>query len=139
MRKLTEMESLRLKSFKGKKAVFRVTKTILDKSIQDANADIRKALKEAKILDYGELAQGSKVVLEGFHVSYGVMTDNKRMKVPCKISCYKANGRGDKRIWFSDLKKYAEHDSMMVLLPFLGKIKVVNITNPGFYVKEITE
>ena len=65
MRKPTSNEEAVLKKIRGKKAMFHVTKTILEKSIQDANKDIRDLLCETELLDYDLLGNGEKKILKG--------------------------------------------------------------------------
>ena len=101
-----------------KQANFTVTKTILDKSIQDCNAAMRDLLKESGVVDYDSMSAGDRVELKGFF-SDGTET---------KISAYRANKRGDKRIWFSGLKNYASAGDVMALVVDNGKLVIKNIT-----------
>ncbi len=74
----------------------KLTKTMLDKHIIDANASVQKL---ALILgvDMAKLAYGDKVELVGEY------TDG----TPCKIRLYRAATRGDKRVSISGLKHRA--------------------------------
>ena len=101
-----------------KQANFTVTKTILDKSIQDCNSAMRDLLKESGVVDYDSMSAGDRVELKGFF-SDGTET---------KISAYRANKRGDKRIWFSGLKNYASAGDVMALVVDNGKLVIKNIT-----------
>jgi len=101
-----------------KQAQFKVTKTILDKSIQDCNAAMRDLLKESGVVDYDSMSAGDRVELKGFF-SDGTET---------KISAYRANKRGDRRIWFSGLKNYASAGDVMALVVDNGKLVIKNIT-----------
>ena len=71
MRKLTRIEQANA-DLLGDAALFHVTGTILNKSIQDCNAAIRDLLKREGVLDYDELRAGEKVTLEGV-----IMTEPK--------------------------------------------------------------
>lgn len=44
------------------------------------------------------------------------------------MSLYRSNGRGDYRIWFSDLKTFANPDEKLVLIKSEGMVNVLNIT-----------
>ena len=99
-------------------ALFHVTKTILNKSIQDCNSDLRTLLKAHNILDYDELGEGSKVTLKG------KFADGSETH----ISCYRAKTRGDKRIWFSGIKDHARIDDIMAMIIKGGKIIIKNVT-----------
>ena len=101
-----------------KQANFTVTKTIVNKSIQDCNAAMRDLLKESGVVDYDSMSAGDRVELKGFF-SDGTET---------KISAYRANKRGDKRIWFSGLKNYASAGDVMALVVDNGKLVIKNIT-----------
>ena len=103
-------------------ATFIVTKTILNKSIQDCNSAMRSLLKDAGIVDYDSLAPGEKVKLKGFFID-GTETN---------ISAYRAKNRGDKRIWFSGLKNFAKPGDVMALAVKNGKLVVKNLTTGVF-------
>jgi hypothetical protein len=117
MRKLTKIEQATADAL-GDAALFHVTKTILNKNIQDCNVALRDLLKREKILDYDDLKAGDKVTLEGVY-SDGTET---------KISAYKAKTRGDKRIWFNGLKNYADAGDIMALVIKNGKLVLQNVT-----------
>tara|TARA_R110000824_G_scaffold1395_3_gene7109 strand:- start:28 stop:444 length:417 start_codon:yes stop_codon:yes gene_type:complete len=117
MRKLTRVEQVNADSLDGA-ALFHVTGTILNKSIQDCNASLRDLLKRENVLDYDTLTAGDKVTLEGVY-SDGTETT---------ISAYKAKTRGDKRIWFNGLKNYADAGDVMALVIRGGKLLIQNVT-----------
>ena len=117
MRKLTKIEQVNADAL-GDVALFHVTGTILNKSIQDCNAAIRDLLKREGVIDYAELEPGDKVTLEGVY-SDGTETT---------ISAYRAKTRGDKRIWFNGLKNYADAGDIMALVIRSGKLVIQNVT-----------
>ena len=117
MRKLTKSEQANAESLDGA-ALFHVTGTILNKSIQDCNASLRDLLKRENVLDYDKLSAGDKVTLSGVY-SDGTETT---------ISAYKARTRGDKRIWFNGLKNYADAGDVMALVIRNGKLVIQNVT-----------
>ena len=117
MRKLTTIEQANADAL-GDAALFHVTGTILNKSIQDCNIAIRALLKREGVLDYDDLKAGDKVTLEGVY-SDGTKTT---------ISAYRAKTRGDKRIWFNGLKNYADADDVMALVIRGGKVVIQNVT-----------
>ena len=117
MRKLTKIEQANAKAL-GEAALFHVTGTILNKSIQDCNAAIRDLLKREGVLDYDTLNAGDKVTLEGVY-SDGTETT---------ISAYRAKTRGDKRIWFNSLKNHANAGDVMALVIRSGKLVIQNVT-----------
>ena len=117
MRKLSRIEQANADAL-GDVALFHVTGTILNKSIQDCNIAIRALLKREGVLDYDDLKAGDKVTLEGVY-SDGTKTT---------ISAYRAKTRGDKRIWFNGLKNYADADDVMALVIRGGKVVIQNVT-----------
>ena len=117
MRKLTKVEQANADSLDGA-ALFHVTGTILNKSIQDCNASLRDLLKRENVLDYDKLSAGDKVTLSGVY-SDGTETT---------VSAYKAKTRGDKRIWFNGLKNYADAGDVMALVIRGGKLVIQNVT-----------
>ena len=117
MRKLTKIEQANAKAL-GEAALFHVTGTILNKSIQDCNAAIRDLLKREGVLDYDTLNAGDKVTLEGVYDD-GTETT---------ISAYRAKTRGDKRIWFNSLKNHANAGDVMALVIRGGKLVIQNVT-----------
>ena len=117
MRKLSRIEQANADAL-GDAALFHVTGTILNKSIQDCNIAIRALLKREGVLDYDDLKAGDKVTLEGVY-SDGTKTT---------ISAYRAKTRGDKRIWFNGLKNYADADDVMALVIRGGKVVIQNVT-----------
>ena len=117
MRKLTKSEQVTADSLDGA-ALFHVTGTILNKSIQDCNVALRDLLKRENVLDYDKLSAGDKVTLSGVY-SDGTETT---------VSAYKAKTRGDKRIWFNGLKNYADAGDVMALVVRGGKLVIQNVT-----------
>ena len=117
MRKLTKIEQANAKAL-GEAALFHVTGTILNKSIQDCNAAVRDLLKREGVLDYGTLNAGDKVTLAGVYDD-GTETT---------ISAYRAKTRGDKRIWFNGLKNHANAGDVMALVIRGGKLVIQNVT-----------
>ena len=117
MRKLSEIEQANAAAL-GDAALFHVTGTILNKSIQDCNVALRDLLKREGVIDYAELEPGDKVTLEGVY-SDGTETT---------ISAYRAKTRGDKRIWFNGLKNHADAGDVMALIIRGGKLVIQNVT-----------
>ena len=105
-------------------AMFRITQTMLDKSIQDADKEICRFLLEHDFLDYSKLTE--KVYLPCKLQAYvGCATSQ-----PSKISCYKTT-RGDKRIWIKGLKDIAKAGDILNLKVYDngGNIKSLIVQN----------
>ena len=117
MRKLTKVEEANAATLKGA-ALFHVTPTILNKNIQDCNNALRELLKAKGIVDLDALRPGERVELEGKFLDGSATT----------ISAYRAKTRGDKRIWFSNLKSHADPGDIMALVVRRGKLVVQNVT-----------
>lgn len=74
---------------------------MLDKSICDCTQATRELLRDEGILDYDDLDAGER---HKFKATLQV----RGHKEECEVSCYRANGRGDARIWITKVKQYAE-------------------------------
>lgn len=74
---------------------------MLEKSICDCNKSVRDLLRDEGILDYDDLEAGDR---HKFKATLQV----RGHKEDCDVSCYRANGRGDARIWITKVKQYAE-------------------------------
>lgn len=78
---------------------------MLDKSICDCNKSVLDLLRDEGIIDYDDLEAGER---EQIDVTLLVRIGKGWEAWDSKLSCYRANGRGDKRIWIPDLRKYAK-------------------------------
>ncbi|NLQ94461.1 restriction endonuclease [Streptococcus mutans] len=85
--------------------IIRLTQTMLNKSIIDANGFFRTLLLDNNILDFEHLTE--KVYLKA-----NLVLGDQRYEV--KMSCYKANTRGDERFWIYDLKKFVKSSQINV-------------------------
>ena len=117
MRKLTKTEEATASALKGA-ALFHVTPTILNKNIQDCNGALRELLKAKGFVDLDALQPGERVELEGKFLDGSATA----------ISAYRAKTRGDKRIWFSNLKNHADPGDIMALVIRRGKLVLQNVT-----------
>jgi hypothetical protein len=101
------------------------TETGLNKSIMDAVSSVRVFLKENSIHDFEsqEFGPDHKIKLNGV-----LILDTK--EIPTEISLYRSNGRGDYRIWFSNLVELASANDKLLLLI---KDKVINVLNISKY------
>ena len=104
------------------------TTTGLVKSIMDATSNVREFLKANQIHDYEKQNYGPnyKVKLEGKFVLGNLSLKNT------EISLYRSNGRGDYRIWFSDLKEFAEANNELGLIIKNGILTVINISRHDY-------
>jgi len=117
MRKLTKIEEANTAALEDA-ALFHISETMLVKNILDCNAAMRELLKREEVLDYDELSPDTKVFVDGFYSDGSEAT----------ISAYRAKGRGDKRIWFKNLKNYADSGDIMALVVQSGKLVIQNVT-----------
>ena len=78
-------------------AKIKLTKTMLDKSIIDANKSVQEFLIEELLHSFDELDAGDKMPVPS------VYEDD----TPTTVTFYKAKGRGDKRISIKNLRKFA--------------------------------
>jgi len=99
----------------------KITKTMLDKSICDCNKSVRDLLRDQGIIDYDELEAGER---EEIDVTLLVRVGKGWEAWDSKLSCYRANGRGDKRIWVSGFKKHAKEGDVLELRVIKGEVYV---------------
>jgi hypothetical protein len=98
--------------------VIQLTPTMLNKSIIDANKSVIDTALAGGV-DYAALAPGDRVTLEGVHHATGEA---------CRVTFYRAGGRGDKRISISGLKTHAGPGDTVALTYKAPGVLVVNIT-----------
>jgi hypothetical protein len=127
MRKLTQIEENRLKiftQFSVSLTLIEPTETGLKKSILDATAPVRSYLKAKNFHDYKLQGQGSehKIIVKCLiYKEYEIYKS--------KASLYRPNTKkGDPRIWFSGLSKFANANDILVLICFDKTIHIINIS-----------
>lgn len=88
-------------------AKIKLTKTMLNKSIIDANKTVQQ------FLDYvTELENTYDTLASGESMTVGALYENDS---PTFVNFYKAKGRGDKRISIQNLRKFAEEGDTIKL------------------------
>ena len=88
-------------------AKIKLTKTMLDKSIIDANKSVQQ------FLDYvTELENTYDTLASGESMTVGALYENDS---PTFVNFYRAKGRGDKRISIQNLRKFAEEGDTIKL------------------------
>jgi len=99
------------------------TATGLSKSIMDATSTVREFLKSKGVHDYDtqEFGPLNKKKIRGFFVS-------NNENIATEVSLYRSNGRGDYRIWFSDLTKFAKADDLLGLTYEDSKLHIYNLS-----------
>lgn len=99
--------------------------TALDKGYFDAIAPIRAYFIEEKIHDYSAQGQGqvNKEYREGFLLT-------EALAIPAKASLYRPNTKkGDPRLWFSCLHKYAKADDIFAMFHMGKTLYIINVTH----------
>ena len=86
-------------------AKIKLTKTMLNKSIIDANKSVQQFLTEELESTYDELEAGNKMQWNSLYED----------DTPTVVTFYKAKGRGDKRISIKNLRKFAEEGDTVKL------------------------
>lgn len=104
------------------------TSTGLKKGIMDAISNVRKFLKENLIHDYEaqEFGPESKVTIDGKFVG-----EDEQMT---HISLYRANGRGDFRIWFTGLDNFVDAGDELALILKNDSLLVLNLNKHDYSV-----
>lgn len=105
--------------------VIKLTKTMLEKSIIDANKSVRR-LASLFNVDMDSMSQGDKVTIEG------VFFDG----TPCKVNFYRTKNRADRRVSVTGLKKQAGIGDTITLsykrIDTGAFILVVNVSQASF-------
>lgn len=119
------IEEKRLKLLQEKGILFTTiipTQTGLNKSIMDATHSVREFLRENNIHNYETQQNGpeNKVKLPAKYI----LEDNDR---DLEISLYRANKRGDERIWFSGLNDIANPNDTIAIIFKDGTIYLIDI------------
>tara|TARA_R110000824_G_scaffold111911_1_gene260751 strand:+ start:12 stop:350 length:339 start_codon:yes stop_codon:yes gene_type:complete len=86
-------------------AKIKLTKTMLDKSIIDANKSVQEFLIEELLHSFDELDAGDKMPVPS------VYEDD----TPTIVTFYKSRTRGDKRISIKNLRKFAQEGDTVKL------------------------
>ena len=94
-------------------AKIKLTKTMLNKSIIDANKSVQQFLIEELESTYDELEAGNKMQWNSLYED----------DTPTVVTFYKAKGRGDKRISIKNLRKFAKEGDTVKLRSELVKIE----------------
>lgn len=128
LRKLTEVERQRLKRLTAESvevALIQPTRTGLEKSIMDATISVRNYLLENQIHDYD--AQGQGATEHGVKVEAMLLVVDRAEESVASLYRPKTK-KGDPRIWFTKLKKYANPDDMLAITQHEGKLYSINLT-----------
>lgn len=102
-------------------AILIPTENGLNKSIMDATSPIRDFLKKNNIHNYDTQEKGpaKKIIIKAAY-----LTEQKNEET--EISMYKANHRGDARIWIKNLKTYASPLDSIALLFYKNSVYIIN-------------
>jgi hypothetical protein len=108
-------------------AVLTPTVTGLKKHIMDAVSDVRDFLKENLFHNYEsqEFGPDNKAKLNAKYLVASVEKD-------VEISLYRSNGRGDYRIWFTNLNEFAEPKDELAIINKNDIIYVLNLTKHDY-------
>jgi len=100
------------------------TETGLKKSIMDATGPVRSFLKENKIHDYDLQQQGPEhkiIISANIYTDFTVIRSNASLYRPF-------TKKGDPRIWFSGLTKFALPNDIMGILFFDREFHILNLS-----------
>ena len=113
--------------------VIKLTKTMLEKSIIDANKSVRR-LASLFNVDMDSMSQGDKVTIEGLFLKGN--TPQELSGTPCKVNFYRTKNRGDRRVSVTGLKKQAGIGDTITLsykrIDTGAFILVVNVSQANF-------
>ncbi len=127
MRNFTKTETERIKALTEKSvslALIEPTQTGLQKSIMDATAPVRLYLKQQNLHDYQEQELGP---IHKHSIKAYLVEPNKLIDSSASLYRPKTK-RGDPRIWFTNLNKYANQNDILSIINLDGILYVVNIS-----------
>ena len=128
MRQLTALEEKRLGILTSRSVsvtLLEPTATGLEKSILDATAPVRRYMHDHGIHDYELQGQGAKE--HGVYIETELLTSG--LVIPSKGSLYRPKTKsGDSRIWFKALPEICEPNDIIVVIAYLGRLYVFNLT-----------
>lgn len=125
MRELSELEKQNEEFLVNKRISFTtvmMTHNILSHSIFDANKQIVKYLKEQGLHDYDLQKNGKD---ERVMIKTHILTFTE--DVLSKSSLYKADTRGDKRMWFgAAVLPYTDDNDIFAIIAHEGELYIIN-------------
>ncbi len=105
-------------------ALIEPTETGLKKSIMDATGPVRNFLKENNIHDYDLQQQGPEhkiIINANIYADFTVTSSNASLYRPI-------TKKGDPRIWFSRLTKFAVPNDIVSIIFYNGEFHIFNLT-----------
>ncbi|WP_299436628.1 COR domain-containing protein [uncultured Aquimarina sp.] len=126
MRELNKSEQSKLEYFKTLNIPFaqiEVTQTALEKSILDATQTIRDLLLYLQLHDYDKQKFGADFK-ESIPTNF-LLEDEVFIT---KSQLYRSNTRGDKRIWFEQIKSHISGADILILFGRRDQLYLINIT-----------
>jgi len=105
-------------------ALIEPTETGLKKSIMDATGPVRNFLKENNIHDYDLQQQGPEykiIINANIYADFTVTSSNASLYRPI-------TKKGDPRIWFSGLTKFAVPNDIVSIIFYNGEFHIFNLT-----------
>lgn len=111
-----------------KYVLIKPTETGLKKSIMDATLTVREFFQENDFHDYE--AQGLGPEKKEIKTGWFMLPDQTMIETT--ISLYRANGRGDYRLWFSDLPKIAKANDSLAIIASNGGMRILNLSHYSY-------
>jgi len=99
-------------------ATIKLTKTMIDKHIIDANASVRKFSRLYDV-DYDTMTNGDKVSIDAQYED----------GTPCKVNFYRTQSRSDRRVSISGIKKQANVGDTIAITLINNDTIIINVTS----------
>jgi len=99
-------------------ATIKLTKTMIDKHIIDANASVRKFSRLYDV-DYDTMTNGDKVSIDAKYED----------GTPCKVNFYRTQSRSDRRVSISGIKKQANVGDTIAITLINNDTIIINVTH----------
>jgi len=98
-------------------ATIKLTKTMIDKHIIDANASVRKFSRLYDV-DYDAMTNGDKVSIDAQYED----------GTPCKVNFYRTQSRSDRRVSISGIKKQANVGDTIAITLINNDTIIINVS-----------
>lgn len=99
-------------------ATIKLTKTMIDKHIIDANASVRKFSRLYDV-DYDTMTNGDKVSIDAQYED----------GTPCKVNFYRTQSRSDRRVSISGVNKQAIAGDTVAITLINNNTIIINVTH----------
>lgn len=119
-----------LQVYRAEFGLIRITKTMLDKSIIDANEKLREILKNDDIIDFDQIQKNQKEFRNSILISDSI--------IELKTSFYRPTTKnGDPRFWLYGLNKYVSVNDLLFITTLDKKLVIIKLKDSEKFVENL--